>query len=65
VALIVGGLAPAAGRAAALPDRLGDLPLTSVLTELVSNNAVAVVMTPIAIGLGQALGSTRGPWWWR
>ena len=30
--------------------------LTSVLTELVSNNAVAVVMTPIAIGLGQALG---------
>lgn len=30
--------------------------LTSVLTELVSNNAVAVVITPIAIGLGQALG---------
>ncbi|MGR3804518.1 MAG: SLC13 family permease [Marinibacterium profundimaris] len=30
--------------------------LTSVLTELVSNNAVAVVMTPIAIGLAAALG---------
>ena len=30
--------------------------LTSVLTELVSNNAVAVVMTPIAIGIAQALG---------
>ena len=30
--------------------------LTSVLTELVSNNAVAVVMTPIAIGLATALG---------
>ena len=30
--------------------------LTSVLTEMVSNNAVAVVMTPIAIGLGQAMG---------
>jgi di/tricarboxylate transporter len=30
--------------------------LTSVLTELVSNNAVAVVVTPIAIGLGQAMG---------
>ncbi|MGC9368253.1 MAG: SLC13 family permease [Paracoccaceae bacterium] len=30
--------------------------LTSVLTELVSNNAVAVVVTPIAIGLGQAIG---------
>lgn len=30
--------------------------LTSVLTEMVSNNAVAVVITPIAIGLAQALG---------
>lgn len=30
--------------------------LTSVLTELVSNNAVAVVVTPLAIGLAQALG---------
>lgn len=30
--------------------------LTSILTELVSNNAVAVVVTPIAIGLGTALG---------
>ena len=30
--------------------------LTSVLTEMVSNNAVAVVVTPIAIGLAQALG---------
>nr|WP_319250139.1 SLC13 family permease [uncultured Celeribacter sp.] len=30
--------------------------LTSVLTELVSNNAVAVVVTPIAIGLAQTMG---------
>ncbi|MEN8874325.1 MAG: SLC13 family permease, partial [Pacificibacter sp.] len=30
--------------------------LTSVLTELVSNNAVAVVVTPIAIALGQQMG---------
>lgn len=30
--------------------------LTSILTELVSNNAVAVVVTPIAIGLGQTMG---------
>lgn len=30
--------------------------LTSLLTELVSNNAVAVVITPIAIALGQSLG---------
>ncbi|SDY90973.1 Di-and tricarboxylate transporter [Jannaschia faecimaris] len=30
--------------------------LTSILTELVSNNAVAVVVTPIAIALAQTLG---------
>ncbi|MGA1759765.1 MAG: SLC13 family permease [Paracoccaceae bacterium] len=30
--------------------------LTSILTEMVSNNAVAVVVSPIAIGLAQALG---------
>jgi di/tricarboxylate transporter len=30
--------------------------LTSVLTETVSNNAVAVVVTPIAVGLAQAIG---------
>ena len=35
--------------------------LTSVLTELVSNNAVAVVVTPIAIGLAQALGFDPRP----
>ena len=35
--------------------------LTSTLTELVSNNAVAVVVTPIAIGLGQALGVDPRP----
>lgn len=35
--------------------------LTSVLTELVSNNAVAVVLTPIAIGLADALGIDARP----
>ena len=35
--------------------------LTSVLTELVSNNAVAVVVTPIAIGLASALGIDARP----
>ena len=35
--------------------------LTSVLTELVSNNAVAVVVTPIAIGLAAALGIDPRP----
>ncbi|HSF90740.1 MAG TPA: SLC13 family permease [Paracoccaceae bacterium] len=56
VALIANGLAP----------YLGQLPpffliwaiylLTSLLTEMVSNNAVAVVVTPIAIGLAHAIG---------
>ncbi|MEM6481438.1 MAG: SLC13 family permease [Pseudomonadota bacterium] len=35
--------------------------LTSVLTELVSNNAVAVVVTPIAIGLASSLGFDPRP----
>ncbi|MDA5556150.1 SLC13 family permease [Shimia sp. MMG029] len=61
VSLIVTALAPA----------LENLPpfllvwaiylLTSVLTELVSNNAVAVVVTPIAVGLAQAIGVDPRP----
>ena len=35
--------------------------LTSVLTELVSNNAVAVVVTPIAIGIATAIGYDPRP----
>ena len=35
--------------------------LTSILTELVSNNAVAVVVTPVAIGLADALGIDARP----
>jgi di/tricarboxylate transporter len=35
--------------------------LTSVLTELVSNNAVAVVITPVAIGVADALGIDARP----
>ena len=35
--------------------------LTAVLTELVTNNAVAVVVTPIAIGLATALGLDPRP----
>jgi di/tricarboxylate transporter len=56
VALIVEALAPALG---ALPPWLivwAVYLLTSVLTELVSNTAVAVVVTPIAIALAGALG---------
>ena len=35
--------------------------LTTILTETVTNNAVAVVMTPIAIALGQSLGIDPRP----
>ncbi|UYV36933.1 SLC13 family permease [Rhodobacteraceae bacterium D3-12] len=35
--------------------------LTSLLTEMVSNNAVAVVVTPIAIGLAEAMGVDARP----
>ena len=35
--------------------------ITSTLTEIVSNNAVAVIMTPIAIGLAAALGLDARP----
>ena len=61
VALIVEAVAPAL---ALLPPFLiiwAIYLLTSVLTELVSNNAVAVVVTPIAIGLAQALGLDPRP----
>ncbi|MEM9580360.1 MAG: SLC13 family permease [Pseudomonadota bacterium] len=61
VKLIVDALAPYMGL---LPGALivwAIYLLTSVLTELVSNNAVAVVVTPIAIGLADALGIDARP----
>lgn len=61
VSLIVGGVAPALGL---LPPFLiiwAIYLLTSVLTEMVSNNAVAVVVTPIAIGLATELGLDPRP----
>lgn len=61
VALIVEAIAPAL---TSLPPFLiiwAVYLLTSVLTELVSNNAVAVVVTPIAIGLATALGIDPRP----
>ncbi len=61
VALIVRALAPYMG---ALPPFLivwAIYLLTSVLTELVSNNAVAVVVTPIAIGLAAEMGIDARP----
>jgi di/tricarboxylate transporter len=56
VALIAAGLAP---HLAILPGFLivwALYLLTSVLTEMVSNNAVAVVITPLAIGIAAQLG---------
>ena len=35
--------------------------MTSIMTELVTNNAVAIVMTPIAIGLAHQLGFDPRP----
>lgn len=61
VALIANAIAPSL---ASLPPFLvvwAIYLLTSVLTELVSNNAVAVVVTPIAIGLAAALGIDARP----
>ncbi|WP_108783087.1 SLC13 family permease [Pontivivens insulae] len=61
VALIANALSPAL---ASLPPPLlvwAIYLLTSVLTELVSNNAVAVVVTPIAVGLAAALGVDPRP----
>ena len=35
--------------------------VTSILTEMVTNNAVAVVMTPVAIALAQGIGADPRP----
>ena len=61
IALIVGSISPAL---AAMPPAVVVLvifAMTSTLTEIVSNNAVAVIMTPLAIGLGTALGLDPRP----
>ena len=61
VALIASGLAP---YLAILPGFLivwALYLLTSVLTEMVSNNAVAVVITPLAIGIAAQLGMDPRP----
>lgn len=61
VALIVDAVAPALMN---MPPSLVVLVvfvMTSTFTEVVSNNAVAVIMTPLAIGLGTALGLDPRP----
>jgi di/tricarboxylate transporter len=62
VALIVGTLGPLLGQG--LPPFLlvwAVYLITSVLTELVSNNAIAVIMAPIAIALAEATGVDARP----
>ncbi|MGR3485713.1 MAG: SLC13 family permease [Paracoccaceae bacterium] len=61
VALVVGGLSPLIGLLPGFAVVWAVYLLTSVMTEMVSNNAVAVVVTPVAIGLAQALGIDPRP----
>ncbi len=56
VALIVTAVAPLLHGLPPFVLVLAVYALTSVLTEIVSNNAVAVILAPIAIGLGAELG---------
>ncbi len=59
--LIVGGIAPSLGVLPPILVLWVVYLLTTTLTELVSNNAVAVLMTPIAIGIATALGLDARP----
>lgn len=61
VDLIVGWVAPWLGLAPMLLLLLTVYALTSLLTEAVTNNAVAVLMTPIVIGLAHELGLDPRP----
>ena len=61
VGLIVGGLEPLLKMLPVFMIVWAVYLITSVLTELVSNNAVAVVITPIAISLAAALGVDPRP----
>ena len=61
VTLIVEAIAPYLANMPAFFVIWGIYLLTSILTELVTNNAVAVVVTPIAIGLAAAMGIDARP----
>ncbi|ODT65183.1 MAG: potassium transporter TrkA [Pelagibacterium sp. SCN 63-23] len=61
VDLIVGTISPYLSGMSPLVLLITIYMLTSVLTELITNNAVAVVMTPIVIGLGDQLGVDARP----
>ncbi|SFE91953.1 Di-and tricarboxylate transporter [Sulfitobacter brevis] len=61
ISLIVDAIAPKLGTLQPFYVIFCVFLLTTILTEIVSNNAVAVIMTPIAISLGQALGIDPRP----
>ncbi|MEH6719863.1 MAG: SLC13 family permease [Aurantimonas endophytica] len=56
VELMVSGLAPLLSGASPLVVILIIYAVSSIMTEIVTNNAVAVVVTPIAIALGTSMG---------
>ena len=56
VELIINFVSPYLQQTSSFTLLLGVYLLTSLLTETITNNAVAVIMTPIAIGFGQKLG---------
>ena len=61
ISLIVDNIAPFLGTLSPFYVIFAVFLLTTTLTEIVSNNAVAVIMTPIAICLGSALGMDPRP----
>jgi di/tricarboxylate transporter len=61
VQLLVGAVAPGMAQLPPWLVILAVYGLTSVLTEIVTNNAVAVILTPIVIGLAQTLGVDPRP----
>jgi di/tricarboxylate transporter len=61
ITLLVDQAAPLLGHVPGFVVVLVVFAMTSALTEIVSNNAVAVIMTPLAVGLAAALGLDARP----
>ena len=61
IALIVDTIQPLLGASSLLVLILLVYAVTSVLTEAITNNAIAVIMTPLAIGLADAAGYDARP----
>ncbi|GAA0591381.1 SLC13 family permease [Caenispirillum bisanense] len=61
VTLLVGGITDIAGRFGPIAVLAALYVIGSVLTEVVTNNAVAIVLTPVAIALAQQMGVDPRP----